>query len=182
MTLHQGALVTHRAVLKEATGTAHLKAETAWTRDGKFADRAGYETWLRCLQVTHLTLGMTAASVIKCDAQCLEEHSRAKALALDLAGGPRPKTPPKRGSESWAYGVCYALNGSAIGASILLKSRSTHAPWPCAYLETMADYATSGRLKAFFERLEAVQLNMDDAVQGARDVFTTIAEPALILR
>lgn len=165
----------NRHFLKAATRTAHERAETNWVTQGRFEDRAAYTAWLSAMAEVHATLGARAARCLDDPTWRDEEQRRLLAIEADLAV---PIPVCEFGcdrSGSWAWGVAYALNGSAMGASVLLKSGAVAPDWPCSYLTVLRDYATSGRLQSFFRDLEGLRIDLDQASAGARDVFAALA-------
>ncbi len=166
---------SNRAVLKAATKRAHMRAEATWTENGRFKHISHYRAWLQGLQAVHAGLGQAAAQVLGDTVQIAEEGRRAEALEEDLSERACSDGSQRQTTESWAHGVCYALNGSAIGASMLLKSGAIPDHWPQSYLRVMANYASSGGLKAFFDQLESSDLEMARAVEGAQAVFDKLS-------
>jgi len=74
--------------------------------------------------------------------------------------------------------VVNVVNGSAWGASQVLKSGALGADWPRAYLQEMRGFATSGQLKGFFERLNAAPVPPADLAEGANAVFSFLSAEA----
>ncbi|MEL7104393.1 MAG: biliverdin-producing heme oxygenase [Pseudomonadota bacterium] len=168
--------VDNRHVLKAATKSAHQRAEARWVTEGRFADRAAYSAWLAAMAGVHVTLGAPAARLLNDPSWRNEERQRLAALKADLSADlPECDTSPER-SGSWAWGVAYALNGSAMGASILLKSGAVASGWPRRYLTVLRAYATSGRLHGFFAELAHQGIDLDEAGTGAKDVFAALAQ------
>ncbi|MEL6585556.1 MAG: hypothetical protein AAFY65_09330 [Pseudomonadota bacterium] len=164
---------TNRAVLRDATRAAHGAAEARWVWQGRFRSRGAYGDWLRRLLRAHCTLGLPAAQVLG-DAH--QERLRIRALRSDLGlsgAGARGPEPLDLGT---AWGVAYALNGSALGASSLLTSGAVSRDWPQAYLRVLRDYARGGGLRAFFDDLDAASVPRAQMVQGAQAVFACLAE------
>lgn len=160
----------NRQRLKAATLQAHARTEAAWFGRAAFADLATYRHWLSAMQQVHLGLGVDAAHALGDGA----EAARLAALDTDLGNCPQAEHVPQSAPPSWAWGVQYAINGSALGASILMKSAALQPDWPTAYLETMRSYATSGALNAFFQTLNAQDLDHVQATEGATQVFTLL--------
>ena len=165
---------SNRDALREATRCAHDRAEEVWTPDLMARDRLA--PFLTRMFKLHEDLGLPAA--LRCDVDGAEslERSRISALAQDLgvSVGTRPSRADWSPSGDEAWGVLYALNGSALGATALLRSRDPEtAP---AYLRLMRDYARSGALGAFFKRLNAQDLDLERAGAGATRVFAAMME------
>lgn len=163
----------NRGYLKAATHRAHERAETRWTVSGRFRDASAYIDWLRVMERSHRRLGLNAAACAYPHALQVEQI-RISALGSDLGGGQGAPVTVAKISQSWAWGVLYALNGSALGASILLKSGAVPNAWPSAYLRVMRDYATSGGLVAFMRSLQQQALDLPQAANGADAVFEMI--------
>ena len=170
----------NRAFLRTATQSAHTAAEDRWTDHGSFASRAQYDGFLSVALECHLKLGLPAAEA-RMQGIAFERH-RIVALAQDLnCDVPVRSASPSGISADYAWGVSYALNGSAIGASILLKSDHRLKSWPTAYLALLQGYAKAGHLAQFFDALEAAPLDAERALQGAVDVFDMIGSAPLHL-
>lgn len=166
--------MTNRRYLKDATQRQHASAESSWTQNGRFLSRADYEGWLKAIWAAHCQLGHPAALTCGGQTGCVTEQARIDALRddLGLSDAANPNASPC--STSWAYGVQYALNGSAIGAATLLKAGAVPLSWPTQYLQTMRTYATSGQLGQFFAQLDHAVLSLPVAARGASAVFGAI--------
>lgn len=173
-------VLDNRHLLKTAIRTAHERAEAGWVTEGRFADRAAYTAWLTAMAGAHVALGGPAARLLRDPEWRNEERARLSALKTDLSVALPVHEYSHGRSDSWAWGVAYALNGSAMGASVLLKSGAVSSGWPRRYLTVLRDYATSGRLHGFFRDLEGLRMDLDEASAGARDVFAALA-PAKVI-
>lgn len=165
---------SNRSYLRHMTDAAHARAELGWTEDGRFTARRRYDDWLAALLKTHLSLGLPASRALAEGAE--EEEARIAALCADLAVPvilPR-QTAPMDPAAAW--GVGYALNGAALGASLLLKGGGTASDWPTAYLQRMQNYARSGALKHFFAALDQTPLDRTAAAKGASTVFAHLTQ------
>lgn len=162
----------NRQVLRQATRGVHNAAETSWV--GLGTKDFPIKTFLSVMHRVHRSFGLAAAQ--RCalkDAQS-EEVLRITALEQDLSLTGTVKDHAQTSaiaSRDAAWGVLYALNGSALGASLLLRSSPAAAVGATAYLTVMHDYARSGRLKAFFATFNSQDLNLSLAESGARAVF-----------
>ena len=168
--------VSLRVHLKNATRDAHATAEARWTQSGGFSSRFAYDGWLERMHLVHAGLGQAAAEGAGWSGAIADEAERAACLAQDL--GVSDGTPPERPrlSRPAAWGALYALNGSALGASMLLRGMVPEG-WPASYLQLMAGFAKSGRLARFFADLDAAGCDPGAALHGASLVFDTIARP-----
>ena len=174
------AALSVRAYLKSATRQDHVRAEARWTNEGTFADRRTYQAWLGRMLDVHDALGFSAAKRSRWHSAAAIETSRHNALCQDLG------LPAKRHNGAGqsldhdeAWGALYALNGSALGASILLKQGIAQFGWPVAYLSEMRRFATSGALGAFFPALDVQVSNREAALTGALAVFRMIASETI---
>ncbi|MCV3272753.1 heme oxygenase-like domain-containing protein [Roseobacter sinensis] len=167
---------TNRAVLRRRTRNCHERAEEAWFRGGEFGSRLSYEGWLAALCRAHSELGLPSARRLGDDQYIAIECGRCLALNEDLGTTGAVTGQAVQRTTSWAWGVQYALNGSALGASVLLKSGALQDGWPRAYLTQMQAFATSGALKRFFATLDALDLDIREAEAGAERVFSSLSE------
>lgn len=53
----------------------------------------------------------------------------------------------------------------------MLKRGCVPSHWPSQYFENGRDFVQSGRLKDFFDRLDAATACTEDALRGAKDCF-----------
>ena len=167
---------SNRIRLRSAIHSNHLRAENIWVPDGKFTTLEHYETFLEALLFAHKNYGLPAARA-RTDADDIdEENGRIIALSQDLCITDGRPPSIRAMSESYAWGVSYVLNGSALGAATMLKTGYIHANWPHRYMNTARAYATSGRLARFFQDLDYSDINIDDATRGASMVFSQLAK------
>ena len=167
--------VSQRDQLRRATQTAHAKAEARWFRMGSFANRSSYDTWLSSLFLAHARLGAVATKDGMLSRYGRIEAARKSALLSDLEADYIDCSETRPVSASWSWGVLYALHGSSLGASVLLKTNAIDASWPRRYLEEMRGFATSGQLSKFFRDLNATPANTEEMVAGANAVFDLLA-------
>ncbi|WP_298836223.1 biliverdin-producing heme oxygenase [uncultured Roseobacter sp.] len=165
----------NRLSLKAATSDAHASAEAVWFDAGAFSSPDRYRLWLGQMLAVHSDMGLRAAGTVMSGAYLAPEEARCAALARDLGTSP-PPAPDQPASESWSWGVLYALNGSALGASVIHRTISRENSWPLEYLTVMRDFATTGGVKQFFDRLNAVDLSENEARRGADAVFARLGE------
>jgi heme oxygenase len=166
------AHLQNRALLRETTRVTHDLAESSWSQGGSKA--FPLESFLIAMRRLHTRLGMSAALCIGSKEFFAVEDARLDALRKDLGHEPRESAgaePLSSSDKNNAWGVLYALNGSAMGASKLLRS----GVGPSAYLDLMRSYATSGALSRFFRSLNAEPLDQSAAIKGARSVFASMA-------
>ena len=166
---------SHRWLLRVATQDLHDETERTWSTPGGFRSRDQYIAFLGAIRAVHIALGLPSARLIGAEEEITEEIARVRTLSKDLGDEPARVSPDRILSESFAWGVAYGLNGSTLGASVLLKAGHCQEGWPSAYLRRGRDYARSGRLVRFFEALDTADIEVADAVAGAREVFARLA-------
>jgi len=137
-----------------------------------------YQTWLTALLVAHSELGRSSAQLLGNPAFSTTEQTRCALLESDLNRHCPDHIEFRLKTKSWAWGVQYALNGSSLGASVLLKSGALGRAWPREYLKSMKEFATSGALKQFFAALDDEPFSVDEAVAGAESVFGLLVDRA----
>ena len=163
--------MSNRTYLKQEIQEAHDKFESKLVGPNGFEVFSDYRHWLSVMQHLHGSVGLPAALRLGAEHFLISEKSRIEALKKDLLNNERATHADDTACDSWAWGALYALNGSAIGASLLLKSASAEDNWPKAYLMEMRRFATSGLLSDFFRGLEAARLDRSAARAGALRVF-----------
>jgi len=161
----------NRDFLRTRTQAAHDRAERRWTDPNGFGGLQEYREWLSTMLALHQRFGRPAAARLENDVYVATEEDRIVALLADLGGSPSSAPSDFRNSVSWSWGAEYVLNGSAIGASLLLKRAITNPDWPRAYLTEMSRFASAGSLKSFFGSLDAATIDRHDALCGAIAVF-----------
>lgn len=171
----------NRTALRRATRQMHASAEASWAG----ADQGGIPipVFLSRMLHVHACFGLSAAQLT--GATDLVEHERRRLFALAQDLDLRPQSAAPSGEEyvlsrDAAWGVLYALNGSALGATVLMRDATNGAARSSAYLGLMRDFAKSGALAGFFRLLNAQDLNQNRAVDGAHAVFAalTMQNPA----
>lgn len=168
---------SNRDALRAAIRESHDRAEAIWTGAGGIHVPDVYRDWLTCLCGVHTRIGLPAARILGYAGEIEEELRRIEALSGDI-GQPVPDVAPRGpqvGGADWAWGVRYALNGSMLGATQMLKSPDMAHHVRRAYLTCAHAYATSGKLAAFFRALNDRQLDLDAARAGAEQVFAAVS-------
>lgn len=166
-----------RPILQETTRAVHHRIEAMWTPSGGFSSEDHYRAFLRALFRVHTTIGLAAA--LRRSEGVVEEAARIAALADDLEMEAPPRVAPLAESVDYAWGVGYVLNGSALGASILLKSGAVAETWARRYLERGRTYAQTGQLRRFFDALNTAPLHLAGVQAGALDTFAAFETPDL---
>lgn len=171
----------NRRALKFATHAAHERAELQWTE--ALANSATNDALLIAMQSLHRNHGIAAAKCSGLAGAVALEQQRLTALRHDLSSPQSDAVQDDAGGRplrrDYALGVLYALNGSAMGAAMMLRPGGIMADRRPAYLELMRAYAQSGALAAFFRHLNAQELSIDLASAGACDVFTAMTQIAV---
>ncbi|MEM1383100.1 MAG: biliverdin-producing heme oxygenase [Pseudomonadota bacterium] len=160
-----------RPLLREATRALHEQIETVWAPAGAFESEKAYRSFLSTLMRIHRQVGLTAAMARGDTEEVDEEQRRLSALAADLDASPAGARPARTLGADYAWGVGYVLNGSCLGAAMLLKSGGLGPEWPRRYLYLGRDFAKSGRLRRYFERLNALPLDREAVERGALETF-----------
>jgi len=169
--------VVNRHILRDATQKVHSLSEQRWA--AIFDQHQGLQRFLCAMHNLHITFGIQAAkSTRQPHAIDLEQH-RLKALNTDLfdcrfASEPMSATMPIGRDQAW--GILYALNGSALGATSLLRPGAALAQEPSLYLGLMRDYVQSGGLGRFIRALNSEPLNLPKAISGANMVFAAMSQ------
>lgn len=163
-----------RDALRAATHDLHDEIERTWSTGSGFASRAAYEAFLAKLLGVHLDMGVAAAIARGSDAERREELRRIDALGTDL-GHDTIGTPRFCDMDpDYAWGVGYVLNGSSLGASMMLRDGAMSADWPKAYLGLGRAYAKDGHLKRYFADMNTLAPNADRVRNGALDTFAAL--------
>ena len=165
----------NRQHIRAAVQPNHAKAENSWMLGRTFQSASSYVDFLRALLCVHQELGLPAATLRQHGAGRATEEARISALQQDLGTDVEHEPPQGVMTESYAWGVGYALNGSSLGAAMLLKSRAIKPDWPSAYMRMSKDYAASGKLATFFRGLNGSAIDLEMAVSGATDVFEMLS-------
>lgn len=165
----------NRQLLKRLTRLKHERAELRWTQIGAFHDIDAYRMFLRTMLDIHDRFGGPATRVVPMEHH-VWERERASALRIDLQIKPAMSDPHSSApmEKDFAWGVLYVLNGSAMGAAMLLNSNAINADWPTAYLEVMCEFARSGALGAFFRSLNDAEVQLGQVARGAEAVFDAV--------
>ncbi len=173
-------LVNLRQDLKHATRAQHQRLDGYLGNKAEFQTRQQYLLFLWALIDTHKKFGLPAARQRGISDDLKLEYQRIVALEQDLGlplayNNSHPLEPLWKSQTndcmSYAWGVGYVLNGSTLGASMMLKYNFLAPKWPRAYLTLGRDYAQSGQLKRFFNSLARQELNLEAAISGARETF-----------
>lgn len=171
MKLEDESLECNRQVLRRHCKDLHDRSEGIWFGSSRFSNLTGYLFFLRVLQNAHVQYGLPAAQVIGEKSHIEVERRRLKALERDLHSKAKPAGEKVDISPDFAWGIGYVLNGSALGASTLLKSHAISRSWPRRYLTDGYTFAREGDLARFFRKLNDQRLDIQEAVHGAEATF-----------
>ncbi len=163
-----------RSWLREATRGLHEDAEAMWMPAAAFRSKDSYRGFLSALLQAHARLGLPAARRRGDTAAQLSEQARIDALCRDLQHRLPRQHPPQKMSALYAWGVSYVLNGSTLGASLLISKGYLEASWPRSYLETSRAFAKSGQLRSFFDQLDDLPMGAPELLRGAVETFEII--------
>lgn len=170
-----------RQHLKRATRAQHERLDGYLGSAAKFETRQQYLLFLWAMIDTHRKFGLPAARQRNSDGDLALELQRISALEKDLAlpitydSAPSAEliwTPQADDYTAFSWGVGYVLNGSALGACVMLKHNFLHPEWPRSYFTLGQNYARSGRLSNYFASLDRKKLDAKSAVSGAQETFS----------
>ena len=167
----------NRQALRVSTQKMHMLSEQRWA--DIFEHPQGVRHFLVAMRVLHRTFGVEAARCMDQPEAADLEQQRLDALDADLqdtSDTPAPLAASRGWTRDEAWGVLYALNGSALGATALLRPGAALAGQGSSYLELMRDYARSGALGAFIRALDGEMLDLPRATAGADAVFAAMSQ------
>lgn len=169
--------------LRSSTHGLHARIEAIWSPGQGFASAQAYRRFLEVLLHAHRMVGLPAAKARLDAIEIAYETARIDALYQDLDRPAEPETvpPPMGFAEAWGAG--YVLNGSALGASMMLKGGYLGSDWPSRYMALGGEYVRSGNLRRFFDALNTRPLDIASVERGAKAAFAlfeiapALAEP-----
>lgn len=167
---------TVRDQLRALTEPVHARLEEMYWSPRGFPDLGTYRQFLGRMRRAHRTFGLPAALA---EPGIVDPACERRALSLiDQDLGPTGAAPGDPViadiTRDHAWGIGYALTGSALGASLILKSGSMAPDWPTGYLAFMRDRARDGEIRRFFDALNASNADPEPACAGAMAVFTVL--------
>ena len=163
-----------RLQLRKATRAVHTALEESWAPRTGFSSREAYRAFLFGNLRAHCEIGLIAARS-RNDASETLERARIAALCDDLGIARRGPDVTGNITADYAWGVGYVLNGSALGASWILKTGRLQANWPRSYLTMGRAYAQAGGVREYFDRLDAQDLDAGEVIAGAHAAFAIFA-------
>ncbi|MBB3210482.1 heme oxygenase [Rhodopirellula rubra] len=109
-------------------------------------------------------LGSDLCRLIEEDLATIEPKYKREQVGVQL--------PAEALSEGWHWGRAYVIEGSAMGATFLLKQAEDDLPTEIgrSFLQQSAAHAKN-RWPVFVEAIASTTADVVDAVAGARDVF-----------
>ncbi len=166
-----------RRELQARTQKLHAFTEGLYWSGSGFHDYQRYIFFLGAILKAHSDLGMPAA--LRHGDRLAVDHEQNSILALQQDLGTAGRAPDNFAGQNcdadYAWGVRYALTGSHIGASVILKSRGVGDAWPQSYLRRAQAFAQSGGVRDFFETLDAAAPDVTRATLGAKAVFKCLS-------
>jgi heme oxygenase (biliverdin-IX-beta and delta-forming) len=169
-----------RSLLRSATADDHAAVDSGFAKlIGQGAN--GYREFLKlsAAAIEPLEAALRAAKVERILPDW-EDRSRAAALRADLADlgiVPRRSSlqPPSLGGEAHQFGILYVLEGSRLGAKVLVRRLLDSPDFATPYALRYLRHGEGLPLwRTFLERLEsseAVRRSPADAVAGAHAAF-----------
>ncbi|MEM7423445.1 MAG: hypothetical protein AAF334_06955 [Pseudomonadota bacterium] len=169
----RSSAVSIRHQLRSLTTGLHAKVEAKFWSPSGFADLAAYRHFLGLMREAHGKMGLPAAE-IRCDEDDMRaERDALDHLSADLAIATEHGTHPDMDVD-FSWGVGYALTGSALGASLILRSETLRPDWPVDYLSFMQSRAKRNHVRRFFDALERAGPDPEAASRGAYAVFDVL--------
>jgi heme oxygenase len=172
VSIHERAAASRRWRLKQATQAAHERVEALVGRAGMFASDEGY---LRYLQATYRAREGVERQLEAAGAAALspdwERRRLSQALSDDIRdlGGDLPAdalSQPAIGSRAELLGALYVLEGSALGARLLVKSAEALGYTARSGARHLHQQAGDGQAWRSFLALLAAE-DMDEAQETA---------------
>lgn len=159
---------SRRFLLREATAKAHAALEA---RVGALTSRGAYEAYLLGLHAFRAPVEPLLAAALP----GFTPDLIAAELAADLRDlGLRPIAPepaPDVATPARALGALYVLEGSALGARVLLPQVATLGFDADHGARHLALQAKGAGWREFVARLDAADLDDADVIAGADDAF-----------
>ncbi len=166
-----------RRALKVSTREVHDRIEALWAPDDRFETWATYRKFLETVLDVHSRAGVAAALSRGDQAEIDVEYRRIHALVDDLTLDTTPTVCTEQLSAAYGWGVGYVLNGSAIGANMILRDGFLEDAWPNRYLLAGQAYVKTGALQRFFAAMTDADPEPSEVLRGAQETFELFAEP-----
>lgn len=166
------ATSTRRFLLREATAKAHAALEA---RVGALTSRGAYEAYLQGLHAFRTPVEPLLAAAVADALPGFAPDLIAPELAADLRdlglAAIAPEAAPDVSSPSRALGALYVLEGSALGARVLLPQVRTLGFDADHGARHLALQPKGAGWREFVTRLDAAVLDDDAVIAGADDAF-----------
>ncbi len=164
-----------RAKLRDATADLHAAVESAFTLDGPIVEPASRDLLLRTMRAAHRRFAVTldrAASLVGLPAR----SARILELLDEVPeAGPEVTRAPPALHGAAAIGVLYVFEGSALGATTLVRQFTAAGRPVPAYLALLAEEAPR-RWPVVVRSLAGFEERSDEVVRGARVTFGWLAD------
>lgn len=179
--------------LRDETAELHALVDELGSRVASVSDPVGYRTFLlamarvtaefaELLDRSSETAGLPPRSDMLLRALVADLHALDVVVRFEEPPAGPEASAPDVATDAAAWGVGYVLEGSALGAAVLLAEiDGSPDERPTAYLSLLVE-ARAGRWPGFVEGLNAADLDEpagDLAVDAARRVFRFV-EAALV--
>ena len=166
-----------RGLLRQQTRDLHQAVDDRFSASGAITTRAGYRLFLSTMAAMHAQFGHAADRAVERAGLAPRAGDHWQRLMADLGcHGVFPSVPvPGRHNPDVDAGVAYVLEGSALGAQLLLKQvrDAEIGGLGMGYLQSLCD-ERQVRWARYCRWLDTASVDEDGALQGARSVFGTI--------
>lgn len=178
--------MTLRAYLRSASSPLHGELDQMVGGIDPFSSHESYRLYLQSMDAlyarfessldrasTLASLGVNCAAIRSCIAKDLSSTQDEGHVAEKVAAA----EPGVAWSDAGCWGVGYTLEGSAMGASFMVRSVKANLPQPCttAFLDHLATDAKL-RWPAYCKALDQSDCSESEALEGARAVFQAAIE------
>ena len=168
---------TARLYLRSSTSLTHQRMDALGARVANVSGSDGYAIFLRTMArvMDQFAVPLDRSSELAGLAPRSQRLIAALAADLHELGAEPAMSPPPLGDhgDDFAWGVGYALEGSALGAAVLLEQARSGSPGlPVGYFSALVD-ERPGRWSTFSAALNSVGVGpeVETATDGALAVF-----------
>ena len=186
MTQTEGTELTARERLRSETRPKHAELDALLGELRPFTSVERYAIYLLGMRELYARFGAALDRCAELSEQSGRQQEMIEAIDRDLAACERltPTELPSNGSagaspsrdsglpDSAAWGAAYVLEGSAMGAQMLVRSARERLPAAVTieFLQALAGSGV-GRFKNFCAAMESADVDGDEAVAAAAAVF-----------
>lgn len=173
--MNRGAEI--REALKSSTQELHTEVDAAMGLHAPLHELDGYGRFLGCMQGVHDAFGdlsdrCSEAAGIEAQSGELRRLLRSDLAALGVAA---ERSTAQVAAELSPWGIGYALEGSALGSTHLVKAvKGSHDDAAPVQFLTASARGARERWPIFLGALSAAEADVDEACQSARAVFEFI--------